>query len=320
MSMLGVHAEALGGELTVYHEFLNRYKKTAMCVYGFVEGKDDPSFYRGAIEHMLPEKWTVDLWSVGNKDKVIQLYAAFDWVRFPKNRVVFFVDRDLSEFLKETLPVQNNVYITAKYSIENDIVSRDTCDRVLTEVCNLNLIEKGEKDKILDLFDSQLGIFREEMASVMVWIIYWKQNGARPSLNGILMKRIFKIMTGRVQVMSSPGGFPTLEEYIHNQCNIPYKSDVDITAIEREFKKANGHQKFIRGKYELWFLVEFVLSVYQNISAFSRKITIPPKMNVSLSQSNAITLIAPRARVPSSLKKFLTKTYAKYVAMHKDAA
>lgn len=89
MSMLGVHAEALGGELTVYHEFLNRYKKTAMCVYGFVEGKDDPSFYRGAIEHMLPEKWTVALWSVGNKDKVIQLYAAFDWVRFPKKRVVF---------------------------------------------------------------------------------------------------------------------------------------------------------------------------------------------------------------------------------------
>ena len=130
MSILGVHAEALGSELTVYHEFLTRYKKTAMCVYGFVEGKDDPSFYRGAIEHMLPKEWTVDLWSVGNKDKVIQLYADFDWVRFPKNRVVFFIDRDLSEFLKETLPVQNNVYITDKYSIENDIVSRDTCDRV----------------------------------------------------------------------------------------------------------------------------------------------------------------------------------------------
>lgn len=320
MSMLGVHAEAMGDELTVYHEFLTRYKKTAMCVYGFVEGKDDPSFYRGAIEHILPKEWAVDLWSVGNKDKVIQLYAGFDWGRFPKKRIGFFIDRDLSEFLEETLPVQNNVYVTDKYSIENDIVNRDTCDRVLTEVCNLSVIDKSEKDKILDLFNSQLGVFQEKMISVMAWVLYWKQNGARPSLNDILMKRIFKIISGRIQLISSPGGFSTIDEYIHNQCNIPYKLGVNITPIERDFKKANGHQKFIRGKYELWFLVEFVLSVHQNISAFSRRITKPPKMKVSLNQSNAITLIAPRTRVPASLTKFLTKTYAEYVANNTDTA
>lgn len=47
MTMLQIHAAALSGPAPTYHVFLGRYRKAAKCVYGFVEGKDDPSFYRG---------------------------------------------------------------------------------------------------------------------------------------------------------------------------------------------------------------------------------------------------------------------------------
>ncbi len=49
MNMLKVHREALAGEQWLYHEFLGRYSRTAKRIYGFVEGKEDPSYYSGAI-------------------------------------------------------------------------------------------------------------------------------------------------------------------------------------------------------------------------------------------------------------------------------
>lgn len=320
ISMLEVHATALSDRQSVYHEFLSRYKHNSMCVYGFVEGKDDPSFYRGAIENNLPEGWSVDLWSVGNKEKVIELHNCFDWTRFSKNRVVFFIDKDLSYFLGEKLPTDSNVYITDKYSIENDIVSRNTCDRVLTEVCSLNMIDKYDKDKILGLFDKQLAIFQKKMTPLMAWIIHWKRSGSRPSLNDILMKHLFIVKVGELCSITSPKSFSSPEEYIHKQCNIIYKPISKIAAVIREFKTANGPQKFIRGKYELWFFIEFVLSIYKNITRFSNRYTKSPKMNVTLSQTNAITLIAARARIPSTLKNFLDKTHVKYVKELKGSA
>ena len=44
MSMLSIHQAALESSNTVLHEFLLRYKIQGKIVYGFVEGKDDPSF------------------------------------------------------------------------------------------------------------------------------------------------------------------------------------------------------------------------------------------------------------------------------------
>ncbi len=76
---------------------------------------------------------------------------------YSKHDIAFFVDRDLSEFLDEPLPQNTNMYITDKYSIENDIVNRGTCERVLTELFNIESIDISEAGKILDLFDEQLG-------------------------------------------------------------------------------------------------------------------------------------------------------------------
>lgn len=313
MSMLQVHAEALREPQSVYHEFLAGYKKNSKELYGFVEGDEDPSFYRGMIENMLPPEWNVDLWPAGNKTRVIELYNCFDWTRFSKERIIFLIDRDLSFFVGEKSSRDINIYITEKYSIENNIVSRNTCDRVLSEVCNLNRVKRREKNEILNLFEEQLSLFQKKMIRIMAWIIHWKQKDLKPSLNDILMRHLFAVDSGRLLENHSPKGFSTCEEYIHGQCNIPYKSTSKIIAITKEFKAADGPKKFVRGKYELWFLVEFVISIYKNIKNFSAEYTQSPKMKVSFSQANAIILIAPRARIPASLKNFINRTHLKYI-------
>ncbi len=116
MAMIQVHAEALESSNAAYHDFLLRYKVNERIVYGFVEGKDDPTFYRSLIEHNLPEGWEVVLIKSGNKDTVLSILEFMDWKRYPPKRVAFFVDRDLSEFFGGQAKVAENLYLTDNYS------------------------------------------------------------------------------------------------------------------------------------------------------------------------------------------------------------
>jgi hypothetical protein len=78
MNMLTVHKQAVSGTQTIYHEFLIKYLRGKECIWGFVEGKTDKSFYAGTAEHMLPDSFEVELWPAGNKQRVLDLYALFD--------------------------------------------------------------------------------------------------------------------------------------------------------------------------------------------------------------------------------------------------
>jgi len=71
--MLDIHAAALASGNIPYHEFLLCYKSTEQIVYGIVEGRQDPCFYRGIIENMLPDGWDVRLIKAGSKAKVLRV-------------------------------------------------------------------------------------------------------------------------------------------------------------------------------------------------------------------------------------------------------
>jgi|SRR5271170_6663971 len=99
--MIDIHSAALDSMVSSYHEFLARYSKSAKSVYGFGEGKEDPCFYSGFIDLMLPEGWEVELWAAGNKAQVYRIHSLINWRRISKKRVCFFVDRDLSAIVPE---------------------------------------------------------------------------------------------------------------------------------------------------------------------------------------------------------------------------
>ncbi len=144
MSMLRLHQEALERGSAGYHQFLARYSRTAKVVYGFVEGKDDPCYYRGFIEQLLPDDWDVELWPAGNKMKVYGIYSMIGWNRFPKRRICFFVDRDFLGLISEKSVADCNIYVTDDYSIENSLAKRSTCHRILTEVLGFTSVDHDE--------------------------------------------------------------------------------------------------------------------------------------------------------------------------------
>ena len=311
--MLQIHASALSAQIASYHEFLSRYTEAAQVVYGFVEGKDDPCFYRGFIDNLLPDDWEVELWPAGNRDQVYRVHADMDWRRFPKKRVCFFVDRDLSGLLPEALTTDSNIYVTDSYSIENDLVKRGTCRRVLSEVCALGTLDHGELDTVCDLFEVELEKFLTAMIPAMAWILHWRRNSERAALNDILMKDLFTFKSGTLRTIPTPKGKANPVQYIHEQCNVAHDATVNIASLEAELRKGGAYRHFTRGKYVFWFLIEFCCSVRASVKMHFKSCTKVPPMNVAFGAANGMTIIGNRARVPKSLKTFLSANYCEYI-------
>lgn len=154
MEMLAIHSTVLASGNITYHEFLLAYKSSERIVYGIVEGRQDPCFYRGIIEGMLPERWDVNLIRAGNKAKVLQVFVDMDWSRFPEKRVCFFVDRDLSEFLGGEKHSGQNLYVTDKYSIDSEIVTANAFERTLQEIYGITDLTELEREGLSKLFIS----------------------------------------------------------------------------------------------------------------------------------------------------------------------
>lgn len=313
MTMLQVHADSLNSVSAAYHEFLLRYKARANIVYGIVEGKEDPMFYRGLIEHQLPEGWDVELLPAGCKDNVLRAVDAFDWTRFSPNRVCFFVDRDLSVFISDGTVSGENIYVTDNYSIENDVVNAGVLRRILTEVLNIGNLMPAEMERIDGIFESALRFFQESMVPLMAQILLWRRAGKRPCLNDIRPKDFFILEDGKIRLKSEFELAFSRLQHAGKCVNLQPSMHTELSSAEAEFRQRQGAERFVRGKYMLWFLVEFSFEIHRSISSLITRFAKPPKIKISIGHSNALVLLAPRVRCPSSLQGFLERTYGQYI-------
>lgn len=316
MTMLEIHSAAVNSKTASFHEFLSRYTKRAKVVYGFVEGKEDPCFYRGFIELLLPDDWHVELWPAGNKDQVYEIHRSLDWRRFRKSQVCFFVDRDLSGMIPEKLAQDKNIYVTSGYSIENDVVSKTTCHRILSEVCGFAHADHADLEAVCELFEQEFEIFLQAMMPIMAWILEWKRRGgARPNLNDIQMRDIFYFTNGRLNLNTTPKGKANISIYLHEQCNVAYIPGINIAPIQAEFVRGSKYKKLTRGKYAFWFLIEFCNAVHRDTKALFKGMTKPPKIHVNLSCTNGMAVVGTRSRIPRVLRSFIQNTYCEYIEM-----
>ena len=168
-------------------------------------------------------------------------------------------------------------------------------------------VNREEKDNVLDLFEEQLDVFQVSIIPVMAWIILCRRAGIICHLNDIDLKKIFTINTGKVELIISQntlldGDFLPVE---HGQCIL---KEIKIEETISEFEEAGGCKRYVRGKYLVWFFINFVFSVYDNAKKFFPTLKKMPKCHVTLGYSNAIEIIAPRANLPDSLRNFLKRT------------
>lgn len=311
--MLQVHEAALTSANVPYHEFLLFYTRNAHIVYGFVEGKEDPSLYRGMIDSCLPEGWKVKLIRSGNKKKVFLAYDLIDSSRFPKTQVCFYVDRDLSEYIPSEMRSADNIYISDMYSIENSVVTVSQLETLLEDLLGITNLTPKETEAVKQVFEQNLAYFQEAMAPVMAQILLWQRGGKRVSLNNIELKELFTFASGRVSL--KPKYVQSYERvlYAANCVQAGPSDNASLAAAESEFRSKDGPQRFTRGKYLLWFFVHCAKELHAAIAEFSQVYRTPPKVRVELGTANAMAVIGPRVRCPASLKAFINKTYSVFI-------
>lgn len=316
--ILLVHRAALAQKVGAYHDFLSSYSKYERVLYGFVEGKQDPSYYRGIVDALIPAGWSIRLIPAGNKKKVYELHKKLDWRRVKRQRVCFFVDRDLSDLIPEIWPKASNIFVTTKYSIENHFDSRYMCERVLTEIYALSSLNQNEVDKALDLFEEQREEFFKCMIPVMGRILTWRRLKTNASLENIKLQSFVEISAGKIKSVPLPAGVASVDELIHKQCKLDIAYAADKAAAESEFSFAKNYRNFVRGKFVMWFVVEFCKSVHAESSKMFTGIKSVPKALLELTCANAVAILGPRLTSPRSLVDFLKLNYSAYAVWHDE--
>lgn len=314
MTMLEVHNEALDSTNAIFHEFLLCYKAYTKKVYGIVEGKEDVTYYNGLISQIIPDDWDIEFIIAGCKNKVIKSIETFDWTRFPLHQICFFVDRDLSDFFPGNVNHFENLYITDYYSIENNIVNFYSIKRLIGEVFNITGLRPNELSEIQRRFDDGLRLFCEAMTSIMIQVIYWRRIGLSPCLDNIRPKEFFDFNNGIINLKAQFITSAARLEHAATCLKYPTVNIPDLKNIEVEFRKNQGPEKFIRGKYLIWYFSEFVLNIHRSLTNILPRFTSLTKLRVTVGANNIIIFVAPRVKCPESLKDFLGRTYVRYIS------
>lgn len=285
-------------KLSHKHSLLLDYKKGENKIYCYVEGPDDPAFYQNFIKNHKTDCET-EFNSCGGRSEVLKTYKSIDWNNYSTKRVLFFVDRDLSDFFTEDMvPKKENIYITDGYSIENSIVTDELLIRHLQESGKMPELY-GETKKLLKRHFKELKeSFCSEMTDVMIWFISLKQNGKQPMWDKLSAKNFVTISKLKIEKKTKDEKIKIFESCTKLKPR-PKKS------VQIKFLMCRDKTKYIRGKLLIEFLAMFIKDLYEN------RLKIDFLKNCKMSKkdlSTDVVDIAHRCKCPKSLTKFFENT------------
>ena len=288
------------GRTVAYTQFLNDYKrKQANIVYGFVEAKEDVSLYYTCIYPELPQGSELCLIPCSGKYVIRETYKLIDWETYSKQRVCFFRDRDLSDYIEDDndLCRCENCYLTDGYSIENSLITGDLLYRLLREVLGYSTDDYETIMNLVNKFVNDKKVFEDQFRNIMAHIIYWKKMGISSPLNNIHIKDLVNITKDKVEYKDEEARL----SYIYSRAQVD-KAKCDMTEIEHIenlISEGEKYRSIIRGH----FVSEFFILYCNTIKKCSQMLSTRLDVN---------NILAPRCKKINSLSVFVGNTYLQY--------
>ena len=281
-----------------------KYNSLDQKIYLIVEGRDDVAYYT-CISVRYCKFANSEIICAKNRKNVIRTYEATDWSIFSKDRVFFFVDRDLSDFTGENTPSSPNVYITDDYSIENSLFTEELFFTTLRVFCDLNDLNDTETGVLSCLFHKAKDAHARAFLPIMSWILYWRMNKMPCNLNNINSGEFYHIKQGVFELKSRYCADGAIESAIHTSCQVEYIPH-DITPFSNSINSHGGISKWIRGKYVRAFFVKFLNSIIESLPEIlpgrSKTTSI-----ITFGQGNILPLLCGYMITPNSLESFLLR-------------
>ena len=148
---------------TYFTNFCKMYKGDIDYIYYFHEGSEDPFYYDDLISTLLSKK-RISIYCEG-KDNVIDTQNFFtENEEYGETKCLFFIDKDYS--CNED--IDENIYITPCYSIENLYVSSETLDDTLRIHFLMN--EEDDRKKVLETYENLQNSFNNKTLFFNSWL------------------------------------------------------------------------------------------------------------------------------------------------------
>jgi hypothetical protein len=302
MSFIEVLREARNSAVAALQEFKVSYPKYPQAVHVFFEGQSDRAFYAGFLAARTGAIASVRTYDCKGKPQLLALYDRIRAQYGDSDRLLFFLDKDLDDLLNIELPNDPRVFVTETYSIENYLVCEEILHRWIDEAYRFSGVTFA-LDPVRSQFRMQLSRFHQLCTVVMAWVLTHRKAGTRPNLSNVQCSRLFAFDdSGSIQ--RSPGAIAVLDQLTGVSTSAPMLSD-----IRRNARKLQSHhpKSYIRGKFELWFLVAFIRNLEDLMKRVCAETGGSVRTSTVLHEANAIDLLAPRLQSPESLRTFLDR-------------
>ena len=302
--------EYLDGKLkepiVVYLKLLLSYKKNTPHV--FCEGDADCSYYCELIGRLYPER-EIHKYVAEGKNNVIKAWEGIDWNDFQKNRVLFFVDRDLSYWVGERQSYDTNVYITDGYSFENDAISPHMFLKLLEDLHGFANYFPDEKKRIRNFYLERWKEFVDGSYDLMGCILYMYISKHEHAAKNINLRNCLDFDADKLWKQNI--GDMSYLDYYKKELKIDKE---DLTEILSKYKTrfTNESEHYsIRGKWCIVFMIGLMNYVLKNGKYFAPSLytgkTKKPKKILELSDRGSMAVIGPKMVLPKSLDVFLKK-------------
>ena len=295
----------------IWIQFITAYDNKRNDLYVFFEGKSDSAYYLPELRRRWFQQGKIRVFICDGKEGVIAAYhekrikqKIINW-----KRVLFFVDKDWDDLLNiNQVPQSKSFFVTDSYSIENYLVSVDTVEIVWTDIYKLPQNDP-RLAQVLQQFQHGYSRFLKLICPMMVWAIAQKKQekilalaGNRKekglNINNANLNKVFELDSD-FKPLKKRNGFENLKKAAS------FNYQLNFESFKNELKKISGLEpkKYIRGKFELWYLISFLTLLSKTLTAKNQ-----PKravIKVQLTYENAIEILGGKVPYPKLLNNFL---------------
>ena len=298
------HLELLKNErksvASVFFEFTQAYNRSGSNdIFVFFEGDDDTPFYMPEIRRRWDRKGRIYNFICNGKYTVIDVAKKVHKKINNKNRALFFIDKDLSDILKNKNPRSKNFFITDYYSIENYLITPKMFKIIWTDIFQL-YDSDSRLDEYIKIFKNSYKDFVNLMKPIMGWITHHKKDGKDVSLRNVKLDKMLSFRAD-FKIEQKTNAFIYLAKETKIANGLPNQSELDkmINTLEK-FKP----KYYIRGKFELWFFVKFVnyvLDVVKKKNGVLKR----AKAGMHITVNSAIMCLSGKIPYPKTFTNFL---------------
>lgn len=315
MSLLDILDEKIQTSSASYIKMLAQYRTDDNTIFCLVEGIEDISFYRQFIE-MYKSEIPIKYITCNGKQNVIDNYNDINWSFYDKKRILFFLDKDFDDYIGKEIINDSNVFITDVYSIENYLVDTVILEKFIMDNCLIT--HEGTIKVTIENFRKQHSEYVKQLKMISAWMMYCRKNNFNVCFNKIKMSDLFIIDQNGHLKKKSLTSYTSKFQYLFNKTNSNFFCINEIRHFYNLINRETKPQKFIRGKYELYFMFMYIKYISEHIikevakevtnhnkvATKKNKIT-KPKLTLQINEENVFQILNNKSKIPEKLKSFI---------------